>query len=170
MIIFQTVGCGCANGFKITAGMLENPDVSATTFRTNDYIHRLNRALQSEMRAYSAYNSLLTHTSDHSELECSAEQHQQSSRDLVRLIIANRGIPEDRAALNLGLTKGLIRLCTMVPTKLTERVSISTLKRVELSLVSQYRRLQKMAPPRDQEDLRRLLKITLEMASKVTGP
>lgn len=166
MIIFQTVGCGCANGLKISAGVLDGGDSSATTFRTNDYIHRLNRALQAEMRAYSTYASLIDHPHDHSNWDESADHHQHAARDLVRLIIGNRGIPEDRAALSLGLTEKLVRLCSMVPTKLTDKVSASTLRRLELGLVVRYRKLIKMAPARDRPDLQRLLKATLELAAR----
>ncbi|MEN9834205.1 MAG: hypothetical protein RL011_398, partial [Pseudomonadota bacterium] len=157
---------GCADGFRISAGVLDSGDSSATTFRTNEYIHRLNRALQAEMRAYSTYAGLISHSHEDQEWDLHADNHQHAARDLVRLIIGNRGIPEDRAALSLGLTEKLVRLCTMVPTKLTDKVSASTLRRLELSLVVRYRKLIKMAPARDRPDLQRLLKSTLQMAAR----
>ncbi|MBM4252625.1 MAG: hypothetical protein FJ146_11690 [Deltaproteobacteria bacterium] len=166
MIIFQTVGCGCAGGLKISAGVLDGGDSSATTFRTNEYIHRLNRALQAEMRAYATYTGSLAHPHDNHDWDQHADHHQQASRDLVRLIIGNRGIPEDRTALSLGLTEKLVKLCTMVPTKLTDKVSASTLRRMELGLVLRYRKLIKMAPARDRPDLQRLLKSTMQIAAR----
>jgi hypothetical protein len=168
MIIFQTAGCGCANGLKINAGILDRGSAPATTFRSNDYIHRLNRTLQAEMRALSAYTSLLSNPQDHADLVLTAENHQLASRELIRLIIANRGIPEDRAGISLGLTRSLIRLCTLVPTRLTDKVSLSTLRRIEQGLVVRYEKLLKMAPTRDQEALLHLLAQTQQQNSALT--
>ena len=168
MIIFQTAGCGCANGLKINAGILDRGSASATTFRSNDYIHRLNRTLQAEMRAVSAYASLLINPQDHANFGLTAENHQLASRELIRLIIANRGIPEDRAGISLGLTRSLIRLCTLVPTRLTDKVSLSTLRRIEQGLVVRYETLLKMAPTRDQEALLHLLAQTQQQNSALT--
>ena len=168
MIIFQTAGSGCANGLKINAGILDRGSASATTFRSNDYIHRLNRTLQAEMRAMSAYSSLLTNPQDRANFALAAENHQLASRELIRLIIANRGIPEDHVGIRVGLTRSLIRLCTLVPTRLTEKVSLSTLSRIELGLVARYQKLLKMAPARDQEALLHLLAQTQQQNSALT--
>ena len=165
MIIFQTAGCGCANGLKLSAGILDRGSASATTFRSNDYIHRLNRTLQAEMRAVSAYASLVINPQDHVNFVPTAENHQLASRELIRLIIANRGIPEDRAGINLDLTRSLIRLCTLVPTRLTDKVSLSTLRRIEQGLIVRYQKLLKMAPARDQEELLHLLAQTQQQNS-----
>jgi hypothetical protein len=162
MIIFQTAGCGCANGIKLGHGLLDAAEVSATTFRTNDYIHRLNRALQAEMRALSAYSSLVAGGADQASLDAGVTIHHGAGRELVRLIIANRGVPEERAALSFGLTRRLITFCNLVPTRLSEQVSFSTLRQLERLLLSHYQKLLTLAPPRDQEPIKQLLAKTQE--------
>ena len=47
MIIFQTAGGGDAGAFGLKGGLLDARP-PATTFRSNAYIHRLNRTLQAE--------------------------------------------------------------------------------------------------------------------------
>lgn len=164
MIIFQTAG-GNSGSMTLGGGILADRDrVSATTFRNNTYIHRLNRTLQAEMRAISAYQSL-----DHGESGASViggmgdkafTAHQAAGKQLVCLIIANRGVPEDRSALSLGLTRTFIQICSRVPTRLFERATASTLMTLERQLVHAYERLIKEAPTRDTCVLVDLLSLT----------
>lgn len=166
MIIFQTAGCGCAGGLELKPGLLADTDAHSTTFRTNDYIHRLNRTLQAEMRALSAYTSLTEQRSP--PMDSGVEAHHLAGRELVRLIIANRGVPEDRAALSLGITKRLIQFCTLVPTRLTERVTVTTLRQLERVLIAHYQKLLTIAPGRDRDDLEQLLARALEQLSALS--
>lgn len=157
MIIFQTAGSGDAGSFRLNARLLGDRMPSATTFRSNDYIHRLNRTLQAEMRAISAYRGLNGREPDALELEAKAACHQLAGKELVRLIIANRGIPEDRSTLSLGLTKTFIQICNRVPSRLAERVTFTTLYKLECRLVGSYKKLVTVAPARDIAVLTHLL-------------
>lgn len=147
---------GEASGFTVAGALLPDYMPSATTFRSDAYIHRLNRTLQAEMRAISAcraYVSGLAAIKGEEALaplvEANGGEHQLAGRELVRLIIANRGIPDDRSALSLGLTKTFISFCARVPSRIFERASLGTLASLEGHLKQQYERLLKVAPARD---------------------
>lgn len=164
MIIFQTAGGGNAGSFGASAALLrERGAPVATTFRSNEYIHRLNRALQAEMRAVSAYRGLGVRFDE------AHAAHQDSGKELVRLIIANRGIPEDRTALSFGLTRTLIHLCNAMPARLGERATLGTLQKIEGHLVQSYKKLQTMAPSRDRPILDELLARTERQANALTN-
>jgi hypothetical protein len=156
MIIFQTAGSGDTSSFGLGRAPLGAP---ATTFRSNAYIHRLNRALQAEMRAVSAYRSLDARGAPVSGdfLDEAETGHQENGKALVRLIIANRGIPEDRSVLSLGLTRTFIQLCALVPSELSRRATQGTLRQLEKGLAGGYRKLLQAAPPRDAHVLEELL-------------
>lgn len=157
MIIFQTAGSGGWAGSSLSAlgRELLGEGPAATTFRSNGYIHRLNRTLQAEMRAVSAYSA--GRDALHAK---NGEEHGHAGKTLVRLIIANRGIPEDRTVLSLGLTRTWIGLCTRIPTKLFEKATAGTLLTLEAQLARRYRELLREAPARDVPELRDLLKKT----------
>lgn len=156
MIIFSTAGGG-AGGVIAGHGLLSDAYPSATTFRHNGYIHRLNRTLQAEMRAIAAYRA---YDSNDRELVADGAEHQAAARELVRLIIANRGVPEDRSALDLGLTPALIRIFGRVPTRFFARATVGTLETIERRLVGQYRRLLSEAPQSDAAAIAELLRQT----------
>jgi hypothetical protein len=161
MIIFQTAG-GDAGALGLKGGLLDARP-PATTFRNNAYIHRLNRTLQAEMRAVSAYRTL----KDRPAFDELAAGHQLAGKELVRLIIANRGIPEDRSALSLGLTRRFIHLCAALPSRLSGRVATSTLRQLERQLVVSYRKLMGLAPGCDLPILADLLKAAERQARKL---
>jgi hypothetical protein len=156
MIIFQTAGSGDLGSLGLRRALAGAP-VPATTFRNNAYIHRLNRTLQAEMRAVSAYRSSGDETGSAAFLDLAETGHQDSGKALVRLIIANRGIPEDRSALSLGLTRTFIQLCALMPPALTRRMTHGTLKQLEKSLIASYKKLLAAAPNRDVHVLEELL-------------
>ncbi|TWW09796.1 hypothetical protein E3A20_10760 [Planctomyces bekefii] len=155
MIILQTAGSGNASGMGVGRGLLADLGGQVTTFEENDYIHKLNRTLQAEMHAVAAYRSLSSRPDTDS--LSAQESHQRAGRELVRLIIENRGIPEDRAALSFGLAPRLIRLVVKVPSRFTDRMTLGTLSRVELQLIASYRKLMELAPSRDMQVLQELL-------------
>ena len=178
MIIFQMATSGEVGGFTVGAALLPDFQPTATTFRSNDYIHRLNRTLQAEMRAISAYRAYASSLPTQTEvpaagmtllIDANGAEHQAAGRDLVRLIIANRGIPEDRSALSLGLTKTFISLCARVPTRFFERASVGTLSSLERHLKEQYARLLKNAPARDLGVLGELERQTIRRESELVG-
>lgn len=150
MIIFQTAGGGDASSFGFGAIFSES-GAPATTFRNNSYIHRLNRTLQAEMRAVSAYNAARRQLEQDGcdLLDSTIPSHQSSGKELINLIISNRGIPEDRTALSIGLTRTLISAWRAIPDAVATKATLSTLYGIERHLVSSYKRLKKEAPRRD---------------------
>ena len=160
MIIFQTAGSGnqVGAGLRLGAHLLGDLSAQATTYQDNSYVHRLNRTLQAEIRAVSAYRSLGAKRTGR--LDESLAGHQAAGRELQRLIVANRGIPEDRPAVSLGLSKTVVRIFARVPTRFGERVTHRTLLRLETQLTARYRALLKLAPSRDFQALTEILKRT----------
>ena len=161
MIILQTAGGDDASGVAGFAGSLFGTDAGfqATTFRSNDYIHRLNRTLQTELRAVCAYQAVRPGVKA---IDCdhAVEEHQYSARQIVRLVVANRGIPEDHAPLTTSLTTTVFRLCGALPTSMGQVATISALVTLEKSLFDSYSKLLDQAPPADAELLDLLAKRT----------
>jgi len=153
MIIFQTA-CGSAtSNLRLGRSLLVSTGTpQSTTFRSNAYIHRLNRTLQAEMRALSACHSAAgrIRAPRETDLLGFVSHHQAAGRELVRLIIAHRGLPEERAPLSLDmLTRTLLRLCSKAPSRLAGRVTLGTLSQVEAHLGRCYLRLLDLAPEQD---------------------
>lgn len=168
MIIFQTAGGGTGS-MSLDSGILAGrAHAECTTFQTNDYIHKLNRTLQAEMRAVSAYGSLSEKPALGSELADVTAGHQHAGKELVKLIIANRGIPEDRGGVSFGLTKTFVQLCASMPKGIAGRATRTTLVRLEQNLIGSYRKLLKLAPPRDSATLAELLAQTEKQTETVT--
>lgn len=168
MIIFQTAGSSDAGSFRLNARLLGERMPSTTTFRSNDYIHRLNRTLQAEMRAISAYRGLDGRQPEKVALDAATACHQLAGKELVRLIIANRGIPEDRSTLSFGLTRTFIQICARVPAPLGERVTLTTLHKLEGGLVNSYKKLVDVAPKRDLVVLNHLLDKAVRRSASLT--
>ena len=160
MIIFQTAGYGYAGTFSFKPGLLVDLQAPATTFRSSDYIHRLNRVLQAEVRALSGYLALSGYRDGDQVVADGTTGHQFASRELVRLIVANRGVPEDRSALSLGLTRRLVVLVARMPAGIAARATTATLRQLERQVVPGYQHLLTVAPPRDQATLTELLEQT----------
>jgi hypothetical protein len=163
MIIFQTAGGGDAGSLGF-GDIFSESKAPSTTFRSNAYIHRLNRTLQAEMRAVSAYKAALR------QLEIDACQladlaipfHQGCAKELINLIISNRGIPEDKTALSIGLTRTLITACRAIPDPVAFKATIGTLRGIERHLVSSYKKLIDEAPRRDLPIIEELFKKALK--------
>jgi hypothetical protein len=169
MIIFSTAGGG-VGGLTVGRGLLGAAGgPSVTTFRNNAYIHRLNRTLQAEMRAIAAYRAFMKGAEAEIEgVAANGGEHQLAGRELVRLIIANRGIPEDRSALDLGLTPAFIRIFSGI----FARATLGTLEALERRLVEQYQKLRKEAPACDAGALAELERQTakhLEVLADLKG-
>jgi len=162
MIIFQTAGCSYTGAIGFKSGLRTDASGQATTFRSNDYIHRLNRTLQAEVRALSAYLSLANHRSSTATIEDGSAAHHLASRELVRMIISGRGVPEDRSTLSLGLTRRLVSLLNRMPSGIAERATTATLRQLERKLILHYKQLIAIAPARDVDSLRDLLDQTIK--------
>lgn len=152
MVILQTVN-GSNTGSTDIAAVLRRRSCKApyTTFHNSEYIHRLNRTLQAEMRALTGCRRLLNRQPAVAALHQAISDHDFAARELVRLVIANRGVPEDKSTLSFGLTKTLIGVCSAIPVRLFAKASFSTLVVLEKNLAHRYTRLLAAAPLRDQE-------------------
>jgi len=170
MIIFQTAGGGDAGSIGFGEIFSEN-NASATTFRSNAYIHRLNRTLQAEMRAVSAYKAALRQLEiDSCQLaDAAVPSHQSCAKDLINLIILNRGIPEDKTALSIGLTRTLITACRVIPDPVAFKATIGTLRGIERHLVSSYKKLIAEAPRRDLPFIENLLGRAIKSSQTIDG-
>jgi hypothetical protein len=168
MIIFQTAGGGDAGSIGF-GDMFSDTNAKATTFRTNAYIHRLNRTLQAEMRAISGYKAALRQLEiDACKLADDAvPMHQSCAKDLINLIILNRGIPEDKTALSIGLTRTFITACRAIPDPVAFKATIGTLRGIERHLVSSYKKLIEEAPRRDLPFIEELLRRALKSSQAV---
>lgn len=158
MIILQTIGGG--GGFSAGEWVGGNLEAQCTTFRDNSYIHLLNRALQAELRLVSTYAGILTRLESTHPFHHYCSDHQRAAKDLVRLVISNHGIPEENSALNLGLTKTFVQLCSAIPGRLLLEARRKTLVQLERHQVHSYQRLLIEAPGRDVEDLNALLSLS----------
>jgi len=168
MIIFQTAGGGDTGSLGF-GDIFSESKSSSTTFRSNSYIHRLNRTLQAEMRAISAYKAALHQLEiDACQLADSAIPfHQGCAKDLVNLIILNRGIPEDKTALSIGLTRTLITACRAIPDPVAFKATIGTLRSIERHLVSSYKKLVAEAPRRDLAAIEELLSRSIKSSQTI---
>lgn len=167
MIIFQTAGGGDASSIGFGA-IFSETGAPATTFRTNSYIHRLNRTLQAEKRAVSGYNAARRQLGLLGELADTAiSMHQASAKELIHLIIANRGIPEDKTIISIGLTRTFITACRVIPDPVALKATLGTLQGIERHLVFSYKKLKNQAPRRDLAILDELLKNAVKSSSLV---
>jgi hypothetical protein len=170
-IIFQTAGGGTTGSVGLSSsGFLGHPP--STTFRSNAYIHRLNRTLQAETRALNAYAALTRKAEPRLEgrLRVATDAHQDGGRELVRLIIAHRGIPEDKAAISLGLTGSALRLMRAFPEQVARRATTQTLIGLERLIIGNYRKAIKLAPACDKEILEDLLTRCEDLVASLQEP
>ena len=168
MIILQTASGGDAGRMNLEALLHNRRHAPATTFRNDGYIHQLNRALQREMRTLAACHRQLTAYPGLETLQQAITDHHMARQELIRLVIVNHGVPEDKTALSLGLTGTFIRVCSAIPVRWFERVSFSTLVALEKNLAAAYRRLLKQAPLRDQETLETLRQLATKHQTELT--
>lgn len=122
----------------------------STTFRRNAYIDRLNLTLQIETITARSYQACRRRK----EKAAQIEQHFSASKALVRLIIENRGVPEDRPFFRLELTPFFVRASDSLPCFINPKRWLFW--RLEARLVRAYAALLRIAPAKDQEILRDL--------------
>jgi len=131
----------------------------ATTFRNNSYIHCLNRTLQSELRLKATYAGLTPH--DHpSNYTSLQDKHHANSQKLIRLIILNRGIPEESAPFSVGLSRKLGQFCKNIPQALGQSATKLTVQQLLTNLKHNYDRLILEAPYKDLETIKALRDIS----------
>ncbi len=125
----------------------------ATTFRDSPYIHALNRALKDEIEACAIYAQLmrLDPVAIHARVDVATgfENHQGAGKELIKLIIAHRGLPDDQGSFSLGLARRILRICDVAPVGVSRRLSATTIKQMELRLINRYEELLALAPQSD---------------------
>ncbi len=158
MIILHTATNPNINvNIKLTGRLLSG--VPPTTFRNNSYIQRLNRTLQAELRTITAYSGVIRTTPAKTIYDKSCESHQRNGRQLVKLIVQNRGIPDDHSPLSSGLTEKWVKICSYLSPSLRQKTTNLTLEQLEQHLLVNYNSLIAEAPLRDAELLMELNRI-----------
>lgn len=129
---------------------------SAETYEDSPYIRRLNALLAKELAAVDVY-SKFEHDQSLAQLKYH-EAHQEAGRLLVRLVVANRGLPADRAqGMASSITLVVLEVCGVLPlTGASRRLLLRQLTRLETQLSDDYASLHPAAPLGDAEVLRHL--------------
>jgi len=111
----------------------------------------LNRALKAETEL----SNLYVRWSQHGDtgmyttaMDCS-EEHRFAARELVRLIVANRGVPEDNVENLFGATRLVATVAPYMPYQMRDRVYLKTATRSEESVTKLLERIEKIAPLRE---------------------
>ena len=114
MIIFHAAG-NEISGSTFSTAFIGAGRTAPTTFRNNSYIHKLNRTLQAELRTVSAYSGVIKNQNNKpADYSRTCQAHQKSGRQLVKLIIQNRGLPDDNPSISIGLTESWVKLCSFL--------------------------------------------------------
>lgn len=129
------------------------PVRSATTLNDNQYVQRLNDLLQQELAAVNCYarldqSTLVQQTT--LPIDTFHGEHRDASLQVERLVLANRGIPAERAASTASsLSRSMIEFCRALPVSGSRRVMIGQLIHFENQLERRYDRCTNEAPNRD---------------------
>ncbi len=149
MVIFQIASSSHVGSFRRKGVLWLGHVPSSTTFRDSPYINELNRVLKHEIEACAIYSKLVLSVG----LDC----HQIAARELVRLIVAHRGVPDDHGGFTLSLARRFLGICDVAPSGVAKLITSTTLRQFELKLVERYDHLISIAPISDQVILNDLL-------------
>lgn len=129
----------------------------ASIFQENDYIRALNQLLQLELGTIALYRRCFDRWIDANELRF-AESHQHAAKNLVNLIVANRGIPDkDRLALPAEISIFVTRLSLHLGSKIGHETARRVCLRMEKMLRRRYHAVLDLAPARDHSCLIHLI-------------
>ena len=140
------------------------------TYNETPYIQALNSALQLEHAAVAIYiakqrTSYQIRRSGAAALD-RTECHHTALRQLVRLIFAQRGLPDsDPAELTAMTGTVAARVSRYMPTIVQDPVLGVSAQRIELALARRYRQLLELAPESD----RLLIRNLLDQVSQFSG-
>lgn len=135
---------------------LIEPFPSVTTFNDSEYVQRLNVALQLETLAVKVY-SQLQKLDEPAAMERSC-LHQHSSRQIIRMVIAQRGVPEERPTSLLTLIQAAaLQAVELMPSNVQKRLLGRMGVRLARQLKRTYLNLIPIAPPQDVETIRDLM-------------
>lgn len=141
----------------------KGPNGGGFTYNDTPYIHALNSALQLEHAAVAIYlakqrTSYQIKRSGASSALDRTDRHHAALRQLVRLIFAQRGLPDSDPA-GLAAVTGTVaaRVSRYMPTIVQDPVLGVSAQRIELALARRYRQLLELAPESDLVLIRDLL-------------
>lgn len=110
----------------------------ATLFRDDRFIRILNQLLQTELGAAQTYRLLARNgiSLGHDLYD----SHRYAARQLVNLIVANRGLPEENSlSLPAELSAALVRISRLMPGRMGQKAAVSGCEAVESWLLERYR-------------------------------
>lgn len=138
-------------------------------FLNNDspYVHALNRALQLEQAAVSVYAACQRGRSQVDLYRERTSCHHHALRELVRLIFAQRAIPDSDPASFIALTSTMAaRASRWMPQTVKLPVLEMGSHRIEAALCRRYEKLVEMAPTTDRGILENLLEQTRDFCDE----
>ncbi len=123
----------------------------ASLFENNHYIRLLNQLLQLELGSIELYAGCRHELSD-CQLENLAEAHRKQAKNLVNMIINNRGIPLKKGfAFSSELSLMAFRIGRHLPLSVARRACLSSCIQLEKSMRRRYHQALAEAPYRDRE-------------------
>jgi hypothetical protein len=132
------------------------------TYNDSPYVHALNRALQLEQAAMYLFNARLRAGEDCNSI---VAFHHYAYRQLVRLIFAQRGLPDSGPATFTAVTTTLAaRVGKWMPEGVQHSLFDLSAARLTQSLISRYESLLEIAPPADVEAIEELLQQTRDFS------
>lgn len=147
--------------FGMGAGTYEQAS-GGFTYNDSPYVHALNRALQLEQAAVAIYAAKQRGAElDEDSRAIAVERtscHHDALRQLVRIIFAQRAIPDSDPATFTTLTSTLAaRASRWIPSPVKAPVLDLSAHRIETALLRRYEALVSIAPAADLEVLKNLL-------------
>ena len=136
----------------VKSRFLGMPSTTAT-FNDSQYVQLLKGLLRQELAGICCYQKFI-HSTYITTLEF-ADQHKVASQQIERLILANRGIPADRAASAASsFSRAILEVCRAIPGDGPRKLVASQFASFELQLLTRYMEILKDAPVGDAEVLR----------------
>lgn len=140
------------------------------TYNDSPYVHALNRTLQLEQAAISLYSARIRsrHQDHYSAFDQERHSfHHNSYRQLVRLIFAQRGLPDSDPISFTAVTSTLaVQFARWMPEALNSPMLLASAHHLEAVLIKRYDALLKIAPESDQEILRKLSQQTRDFLTE----
>jgi hypothetical protein len=139
------------------------------TYNDSPYVHALNKALQLEKAAVQVYTvSARRLINAMPEISRRTQSHFQAQRHLVKMIFAQRGLPDgDNSSLRAMASVAAAKASKYIPGDTVRSTWLqSNAHIVEQSLCGQYEELIKMAPLADKEILKSLLDQTRDFSEE----
>jgi hypothetical protein len=143
---------------SLRTGQLYSQNVGRFTYNDSAYVHALNKTLELEQAALAIYSARTREQTTENELSSAIQErfscHQLAYRQLVKIIFAQRGLPDSDPLSFTAITSTFaIRIGKWMPRNIQSPVLGLTSQRVEAGLVRRYTQLLKLAPIYDQEIL-----------------